>query len=451
MKAGPDRIAVHFDGEGAGVGELAWGQQEAWMSIRRLGSWMPLGGVKPLAPGTTVEDVAAELRYLMSRFQVLRSQVRLSAGQRPAQEVFAHGEIDLDLVDADGEDPAEAAARVRRRYAETALDLEAEWPIRMAVVLDRGRPTHMIALISHFAVDAHGAQVMLDDVAARTTTPVTGTSPLEQAAWQQSGAGQRQNESALRYYESVLRSIGPSRFPAQPAQTEPKIWNGEFTSRALPKAVARITAGTGFDAATSLLALFAVAQARVTRVNPVVLRPMVGNRFRRGLADVVCSLTQAGLCVLDVADAPFEDVLARVKRTTMTAYKHAYHNPFDLEELLTRVSRERGVDINIACFYNNRRGESPTASAAAAPAATTATTEAAPTVEQMRKVLPDSVFRGAVTGQKPMRRTFARVEPDVADAMRLSILLDTGLLSPADGQAWLQEIEAVAVQAAGRV
>lgn len=442
MGAGPDRIAVCFDGEGEGVGELAWGQQEAWMSIRRLGSWMPLGGVKPLTPGTTVEDVAAELRYLMSRFQVLRSRVRLDAEQHPTQEVFAQGEVGLDLVDADGEDPAEAAARVRRHYAETTLDLAAEWPIRMGVVLDRGRPTHMIALISHFAVDAHGAQVMLGDVAARTTTPVAGTSPLEQAAWQQSAAGRRQNHAALRYHESVLRSIAPNRFPAQPGQTEPKVWNGEFTSRALPRAVARITALTGFDAATSSLALFAVAQARVTGVNPVVLRPMVGNRFRRGLSEVVCSATQAGLCVLDVADAPFEEVLARVERATMTAYKHAYHNPFDLEELVTRVSRERGVDIDIACFFNNRRGESPTAAA---------TAEAVPAVGEMREVLPDSVFRGTVTGQKPMRRTFARVEPDVADAMRLSILLDTGVLSSADGQAWLQEIEAVAVEAASRV
>jgi hypothetical protein len=439
---------VHFDGEGEGVGELAWGQQDAWMSIRRLGSWMPLGGVKPLPPGTTVEDVVAELRYLMSRFQVLRSRVRFNAEQHPTQEVFARGEVDLQLVDADGEDPAEAAERVRRQYAQTALDLTAEWPIRMGVVLDQGRPTHMIALISHFAVDAHGAQVMLDDVATRTTTPVAGTSPLEQATWQQSAAGRRQNDAALRYHESVLRSIAPSRFPAPSAEAEAEaeaeaqVWSGELTSRALPRAVARITALTEFDSATSLLALFAVAQARVTGVNPVVLRPMVGNRFRPGLAEVVCSATQAGLCVLDVADAPFEEVLARVKRATMTAYKHAYHNPFDLEELVNRVSRERGADINIACFFNNRRGESPTG---------TATAGAVPAVGEMREVLPDSVFRGTVTGQTPMRRTFARVEPDVADAMRLSILLDTRILSSADGQAWLQETEAVALEAASRV
>src|SRR5258708_24752142 len=36
---------VPFAGEGSGTGGLAWSQQEFWMNIRRLGGWMPLGGV----------------------------------------------------------------------------------------------------------------------------------------------------------------------------------------------------------------------------------------------------------------------------------------------------------------------------------------------------------------------------------------------------------------------
>lgn len=87
-----------------------------------------------------MESQGAELRYLMTRFHVLRTLVRLDAERRPTQQVFARGEIDLGrvVVDAAGDDPAEVAARVRRRYADTALDLTAEWPIRMGAVLDRG-------------------------------------------------------------------------------------------------------------------------------------------------------------------------------------------------------------------------------------------------------------------------------------------------------------------------
>jgi hypothetical protein len=153
---------------------------------------------------------------------------------------------------------------------------------------------------------------------------------------------------------------------------------------------------------------------------------------------VVCTAAQSGLCALDVAAVPFEEALARVKRATMTAYKHAYHNPFDLEDLVERVSREQAAAIDIACFFNNRRGDTP------APAT------AVPALEEARKLQADSVFRGTVTSQKPMRRTFARVEPDVGDAMRLTVQLDTGVLSPADGEAWLRGIETLALEAASR-
>lgn len=437
MEAAADRVVVRFEGEGAGTGELAWGQQEAWMSIRRLGSWMPLGGVKPLPPGTTLEDVSAELSYLMSRFQVLRTRVLFDPEQRPMQELFASGEIVLEVFDADDDYPAEVAARVRRGYADADLDFATEWPIRMGVVRARGVLTHMIVLLSHFAVDAYGAQVMLSEVAARTTAPVAGMQPLDQARWQSSPAGRRQNAAALRYHEAVLRSIEPRRFNVRHEPREAAVWSGEFTSRALPMAVAEIVARMEADTAAVLLAVFAVALTRVTSVNPVVIRPLVGNRFRSGLSDVVCSAAQSGLCVLDVADTPFEEVLRRVQRATMTAYKHAYHNPFDLEELVDRVSRERGADIEIACFFNNRRGETP--ARAAAPSMP----------QQVREALAHSAFRWTATAQSPMRRTFARVQRDVGDAMQLSLLMDSTVLSLDDGEAWLRGTEAVAIEAVG--
>lgn len=170
----------------------------------------------------------------------------------------------------------------------------------------------------------------------------------------------------------------------------------------------------------------------------MVLRPLVGNRFRSGLADGVCGAAQSGLCALDVADVPFEEALARVKRATMTAYKHAYHDPFDLEDLVERVSRERSADVDIACFFNNRRGESASTDAAV------------PTFVAAREVPADSAIQWTATGQTTMRRTFARVETDAADAMRLSVQLDSRVLSVADGQAWPQGIEALALEVASR-
>jgi hypothetical protein len=434
MQGSADRVVVTFEGEGSGTEDLSWGQQEAWMTVLRLRSWMPLGGIKPLPPQTTVDDIAGELRYLMSRFQVLRTTLVLDDPDRPRQVVHATGEIVLEVVDAGEADPDTAAKELHRRYAGTDLDFAAEWPIRMGVVCRDGRPTHMVVLLSHLAADAHGARVMRREVATRVGTPVSGMQPLDQARWQRSPAGRRQNEAALRYFESILRTVAPRRYPEYHDVEHQPVWTADFTSPAMRLAIAALADHTRVDTDTLLLATFAIALSRVTGVNPVVVRPLVGNRFRPGLADVMCSATQSGLCVLDVAGVPFEEALARVRRATIAAYKHAYHDPIDLVDLHRKVSRDRGTDIDIACFFNNRRGES----------------EPVPgvTPQMIEEALPRSVLRWTPTDSEPLRRMFGRVENDTADAMRLSLFLDTHLMSLADGEACLRGMQAVAIEGA---
>ena len=436
METVSDRVVVAFSGDGSGTEDLAWGQQDIWMSARRLGSWMPLGGVQPLPPGTTVEDMAGQLGYMLGRYQVLRTKLLLDDLDRPRQVVHADGVAALEVVDAGDTDPAVVAAEVHRRYTDTMLDFAAEWPIRMGVVRRHGHVTHLVLVLSHLATDALGARVMLREVATRDATPVTGMQSLDQARWQRSPSGQRQNQSALRHYESILRTIAPRRFPQSRDVRPQPVWSGDFTSPAMRLAVAAVADRTKLDAATVLLAAFAVALTRVTGVNPVVVRPFVGNRFRRGLADVVSTVAQSGLCALDVADVPFGEALVRVKHAMMTVYKHAYHDPADFAALLDRVSRERGTDVDVACFFNNRRAED----------APPPTSEVTPDV--LAEALPRSVLRWTPTDKTPMRRTFTRVEPDTADALRLTMLIDTNLLSPADAEACLRGMETVTVEAA---
>src|SRR5262249_5925494 len=82
---------------------------------------------------------------------------------------------------------------------------------------------------------------------------------------------------------------------------------------------------------------------------------VVGNRFRPGLAKTVSPVNQTGLCVIDVADATFDEVVARAWRRAMATYKHAYYDPVQLDELIGRVCRERGEEIDVSCFFNARR------------------------------------------------------------------------------------------------
>src|SRR3954470_11915801 len=73
-----ERVKVSFAGPGAGVEELSWGQREIWQAMLSQGSWFPIGGVRRLPPGTTVDVVAGRLRYIMERYQSARTRLRLA-------------------------------------------------------------------------------------------------------------------------------------------------------------------------------------------------------------------------------------------------------------------------------------------------------------------------------------------------------------------------------------
>jgi hypothetical protein len=431
-----DRIRVAFEGEGSGVDELSWGQLDIWTAMVRLNTWLPIGGVNPLPAGTTVDDVAEDLRYLMSRYQSMRTRLRFDTAGRPTQVVSASGEIALEMVDAGDDDPAAVAEAVCQRYRETDYDFVDEWPVRMAAVRRHGVLTHLALVMCHLVTDGFGALVMMAELADRRTGAVRGMQALEQVRWQRSPAGVRQNEAALRYWEGLLRTIPLRRFGESTQRRRPRHWSGEFRSPAMLAAVRAIAARTGGESAPVLLTVFAVALARMTGINPVAIRPVVNNRFRPGLAEVVCPVSQAGLFALDVADVCFDEALARTRRATMAAHKYAYYNRTDLEALIERIVAQRGPQFDVGCFFNDRR-------------LTSGADNTGPPLDAVRSrdALPRSTFQRLTAFDGPNEPLFVNVEP-ASDCVHLTVFADTHFVSYEDGETLLRGMEHVAVEAA---
>jgi hypothetical protein len=431
-----ERIMVSFAGDGSGDEPLAWGQHELWLAMVRQESWFPLGGIAPLAATTTVADVAGELSYLLSRYQTMRTRLRFDAHGQPRQVVWSSGEIALEIVDAGDADPDEVAEAVRLRYHDADYDFENEWPVRMAVVRRHGVLTHLVSIVCHLVTDSHGAAVMLSEVAVREAAPVVGMAPLEQARWQCSPAGERRNAAAMRYWERQLRAMSPPGATDSPDKRSPRHWQGEFESPATYLAVRAIADRLGLESAPIVLTLFAVAMARVTGVNPVVVRPIVSNRFQPGLANVVAYLAQNSLCLLDVADASFDAAVERTRRASMVAFKYAYFDPAAMNDLIARISRERGVDVDVKCFFSDRRS-----------AAALSRTGPVPTPDDVRDALPHTTMRWVSEQDAPLEALMFYVE-DAVDTLRYTVFVDTHFLSPAEMEACLRAMEAMAVDAA---
>ena len=428
-------VPVAFAGGGAGVGEMSWGQWDIWTTMVEQNSSLPLGGTAPLAPGTTVPDMAEHLRFMVSRFPTMRTRLRFDAAGRPSQQVFGSGVCMMELYEAGPADPKGVALAVEMRWRGTPFDYAGEWPVRMGLVLRDGAPVYLVSILCHLAVDAAGSEVMVREVVARTAEPTAGLAPLEQARWQQSPAGRRQNAAAMRYWETVLRAVPAGRGPDSPDKRSPRHWGGQLTSPALRLAVQAICDRTGAGSSPVLMALFGAALARAAGPGPAGLRMVVNNRFRPMLADVVCVAAQYGICVLDVAGMTVDEAVARVQRSTMAAYKHAYYDPEQGRDLIRRVTEERGVPLDVERFFNDRRVEGRV------------TVTGPITPERVAAALAATTFAWVERQDDPFGQLFLHVD-DVPDSIRLHILADTHHHSPGQLEALVRDMEAIAVAAA---
>jgi len=356
-----ERVPVPFEGEGSGIGELTWTQRSIWADMERAGISLAMTMIRPLGPEVTMESLIDEYRFYLSRFQAMRTVLRFESDGRVMQVVHGSGTAEIKVYDAGERDPDEVAYEIEQHYGFDRFDYEREYPMRMTLVRCEGALTHAIVAISHHAADSTAAMAMFEDL--RDRDPVTGRpprppgiQPLAQAELQQSRSAKRQNEAALQYWEEQLRAIPPSMFPAM-RPSEDGYWYVELTSptmyRAMRAAAARLGVGTG----PVLYAAFAAALARWNGLDTVATMITVNNRFRPGFANAAGHLVQHGLCTLEVKDAGFDTLVLQARRRLRVAQKYGYYIQSDVDALVERIGRERGVTFDLLCLYNDRRSD----------------------------------------------------------------------------------------------
>lgn len=430
-----ERILVPFEGAGSGVEELSWGQIGLWQSIEQSGAPKTVAYVAGLPAGATVDGMATALRFMMGRHQSLRTRLRLRPDAPPLQVCASAGEAVLEVVDAGAADPAEVAEAVAERYRTEQFELETEWPVRFAVIRSGGVLTHRVLVILHTSVDADGMAALLADVERGDENAPLGLPPLAQARRQASPNGQLQNATSLAYLEKVLWTVDPSRFGERKYPGERMIHQLELRSPATRLAINAVAARLGINTSPVLLASFAVGLARFTGVNPVLAMLLVSNRFRPGLAGSVSALIQLTPYLIDVAGITLDEAVARAARSALTAYKNAYYNPYQQDEVIERVERERGEEIDLSCFYNDSRLSDR--GAAEVPA----------TAAEIRAALDRGTVRWLNKANPPKRKIFFNVF-DTSGDIAFEVTADSRWFSPADLETLVRGIEAVAVEAA---
>ena len=447
-------VMVPFAGEGSGVGRLTWGQSEIWQAMQCADSSLCLGGAMELPADSGLDEAAAVLRFLVERHHSLRTRLAFDPGGGVRQAVAASGEVPLEIVDVPpGQEPGAVAEAVRERYLSTKFDYEHEWPIRMAVVRRDGVLTHAVSIYCHLALDVHGLGALLSDLLANNPTgaaqpgPAAGIQPMDLARQQREPAARRRSDAALRYWEQTVRAAPSPMFrpAAVPANQNPHSSHDsygspyrplQYRSPAAKSAMLAIAARLGTDTGPVLLAAYAVTIARLTGVEPVVVMTLVSNRFRPGFADSVSPLTQKAPCVVEVADSTFDEVVWRAQNASLRASMYGYYDPDRREALLESISRERGTEIDLSCFYNDRRApdrpEPP---------------RTAVSPDELSALLPLSSAAWGTRGPAQDHKFMLHID-ETPDALDCLICADTRFVTPSELERSARVFESVLVGAA---
>ncbi|MFD1052205.1 hypothetical protein ACFQ1S_44840, partial [Kibdelosporangium lantanae] len=182
------------------------------------------------------------------------------------------------------------------------------------------------------------------------------------------------------------------------------------------------------------LAAFLVGAARVTDANPMLTLMVVNNRFRPGYADSVSALIKLTLFLLDVADLTVGEVAVRAAGKALNAYKNAYYDPYEMDEVDQRVERERGEQFDLSCYYNDRRQGDRVHSGVPVPAA-----------EDIHAALPHCELLWRPEVNIPRAKLHLCVD-SLPGAVELVLSADTRYLNRDDMAALARAIEEAAVQ-----
>ncbi|HLE84915.1 MAG TPA: amino acid adenylation domain-containing protein, partial [Thermoanaerobaculia bacterium] len=323
---------------------LSFAQERLWF-LDRYEPGSPVYNVPmvlALAGPLDAPALGASLGAIVRRHEVLRTTYE-PGSDGPRQVVHPEAGAGLPVVDLSGlpaparERAAESAAAV---LARRPFDL-ARGPVLRAALLRLGEREHRLALVvHHIATDGWSMGVLLDELAAGYPAGARigaagEPSPLPElpvqyadfVRWQRGWLRGELLAEQLAYWTARLADLEPLELPADRPRPAIQSTRGALRSRPLEAgaAAAAEAAGrrSGATAFMTLLAVFAALVARLTGRDDLAFGTPVANRRRSELEGLIGFFVNTLVLRIDLAGDPsFRELLARVRRAALEAYRH---------------------------------------------------------------------------------------------------------------------------------
>ncbi|MBO3751362.1 hypothetical protein J5X84_35260 [Streptosporangiaceae bacterium NEAU-GS5] len=346
-------VAVPFTGQRDGEGPMTWGQRHIW----RLTEWLDDGDpyfnmawtlAVPGRPG--LDRVLGALRALLERHESLRT-----TWEGRTQRITRSGTLTVDLYEAGDRRPLALAKELAEELAAKGFRYDSELPMRCALVLADGQPRAAAFAFTHMAVDAWSL-----DVIASEWRPLIAGEQLSAPACQPLDLTglERDCDRELRYWRSHLERVPQRLVDREIEPEEPRYVRIGMESAAAGVAARAIARRCSVSTTSVLGTACATVMADALGRRTAVMQWIVANRHQERTRSMVGTMTQDGLFVLDLPDAPDQGFPAAVRaghRQALAAYRHACYDPYAMRALRDDCERARGGPIDLSAYFNDGR------------------------------------------------------------------------------------------------
>jgi hypothetical protein len=438
-------LEIGFSAGSSGTAAATWGQHAIWDVVRTLGSDAARYNVSvcaPVTPGLPESLVLDSVRQLFGLHDSLRTRLVCADDGRLEQTVDPAGAVPVVVRECAAGEVAREGDALLAELAAQPFDCAREWPMRVGLVETAGLVRHIAFSLSHTAVDAWGLRRMalnLTSIAQGESADavrqrVPALQPLDEAAFQASDRGRRQDATSRGYWAKKLRQ-GPRRlFPTLPDETSGLLFpNAVLNSPALAMAVEHVAARHQVSSSSVLLAAASAMTCRLSGSPDAMLQIVVNNRFLPGLANSVSTLAQEGLFHLTGVDRPFADLVRRANLTSFATYRGSYYDKRLLDRDIARLVDEDGAVCDHSCFFNDARNVIPLQTDGGAPRVS------------LTRARSRTTLSWPVEFEPRRNVTFALDALDAPGSIELSMTADGSVIPRPDMERFLRGVEDLVV------
>ena len=296
------------------------------------------------------------LQAIAQRHEVLRTRF-VAVGGQPSQVIDEPGEIELPVWDVSELEASEREGRAREvvsREARRGFDLELG-PVWRAAVARLSDDDHVLMLtIHHIASDGWSTGVMVRELTALYTAytesreaelPPLAIQYADYAVWQREWLQGNVLQEQIDYWRNQLEGAPALELPTDKPRPASASHQGAVVpfrlSAELTHQLRQVSRRQGVTMFMTLLAAFQVVLSKYSGQDDVVVGTDVANRNRLETEHLIGFFINQLVLRSDLSANPtFEQLLASVRETTLSAYQHQ-DVPF--EKLVEELQPERDL------------------------------------------------------------------------------------------------------------